>query len=98
MGHEVEEWTLDFWQGTRFWYADVTPVQDIESAPEILSDLGKKLEDQYGTTPEPLIWRFPMEGEEKTNVVSLWYHPGTRIQVWYGGHAYGDSLNRTLIE
>ncbi len=92
LGHAVEEWELSFWKGKYLWYARITPRQDPETADALVNELEQDLESRYGTTPQPRTWRFSVEGEERTNNVSIIYSQEAPVEIWYAASGFVDSL------
>jgi len=95
MGHKVDMWILDFWQGKYFNMARISFPFDSASEQSLLEDLQEQLEAQFGATAEARRWRFGVQGVEKTNVVSIFHQPRHAVEIWYSGHGYVDSLERS---
>ena len=92
LGHNVDEWVLSFWKGRYLWHARIVPRQDPQTVDALVNELEQDLEDRYGASSGARTWRFGVEGEERTNNVSIIYSPETPVEIWYNAHGFVDSL------
>jgi hypothetical protein len=104
MGHEVNEWILDFWKQTSFWSIRIRLAKDSANADALFHDFIRQYEIQYGNSEEIMdnessriyTWRFAAAGTKLTNTIGCSLFPTHEVEVWYMGTGFVDSLDHAV--
>ena len=98
LGHEVDEWIMDFWKARYFFFARISFKTDSAGSASLTEDLEGKLERQFGIPGYQKCWRFVVEGQPFTNDVRIHYGGRVPVEVQYYGRASIDSIEGAALK
>ena len=92
LGHEVDEWIMDFWKARYFFEARIDFKKDSAASASLSQDLEGRLERQFGIPGYQRSWRFRVQGQHNMNNVWLLYGGRVPVELKYYGSASIDSI------